>query len=98
MGRWHAMTLTLELMPEQERHKGAEARHHNLAAVSGAKALLFDERETGRGDEAVEEQWSGADLVADWEQEGVIGSRPNIKDSLEHARAIRQKAERRDRK
>ena len=92
------MILTPELTPEQDRHREAEARRRNMDAASGAKALLFDERETSRGDEAVEEQWSGADLVADWEQEGVISSRPNIKDSLEHARAIRQKAERRDRK
>ena len=91
------MTLTLELTPEQERHIEAEARRRNLDAASYAKVLLFDEQEAGRRDEAVEEQWSGADLVAYWEREGVIGSRPDITDSLEHARAIRRKAERRDR-
>ncbi len=91
------MTLTLELTPEQERHIEAEARRRNLDAASYAKALLFNEQEASRGDETVEEQWSGADLVAYWEREGVIGSRPDITDSLEHARAIRRKAERRDR-
>lgn len=91
------MTLTLELTPEQERHIEAEARRRNLDAASCAKALLFDEQEAIQREEAVEEQWSGADLVAYWEREGVIGSRPDITDSLEHARAIRRKAERRDR-
>ena len=49
------MTLALELTPEQKRHREAEARRRNMDAASGAKALPFDERETGRGDEAVEE-------------------------------------------
>jgi len=95
------MTLTLELTPEQERHIEAEARRRNMDAASYAKALLFE----GEADrpikydaaQAAEEQWSGADLVAYREREGVIGSRPDITDSLERARAIRRKAERRTR-
>jgi hypothetical protein len=39
---------------------------------------------------------NGAELVAYWERHGLIGTRPDIKDSLEHAREIRRKAERRD--
>lgn len=37
-----------------------------------------------------------AEVVAYWQRHGLIGTRPNITDSLEHAREIRRKAERRD--
>ena len=93
------MTLILELTPEQEQQIEAEARRRNMDAASYAKALLFEEEAAEQlgpaAAQAAEEPWSGADLVAYWEQEGVIGSRPDITDSLEHARAIRRKAERR---
>ncbi len=59
-----------------------------------ALARSFNEKPA---EQSEEEQWSGADLVAYWEQEGVIGSRPDITDSQAHARAIRHKAERRGR-
>jgi hypothetical protein len=39
---------------------------------------------------------TGAELVAYWERHGLIGTRPDITDSLEHARELRRKAERRD--
>ena len=38
---------------------------------------------------------SGAELVAFWRREGVIGSRPDIEDSQAYARRIRHQAERR---
>lgn len=73
-----------------------------MDAASYAKALLFSE-------ERAEEQalppagplppanGTGADLVAYWEREGLIGTRSDIKDSLEHARAVRRRAEKRTR-
>jgi hypothetical protein len=39
---------------------------------------------------------NGAELVAYWERHGLIGSRPDIKDSLAYAQEMRRKAERRD--
>lgn len=95
------MTLTLELTPKQEQQLRAEAERRGLDEVSYAKSRLFAE-EIGTEVEQIppksaDEKWSGADLVAYWQREGVIGSRPDITDSLEHARAIRRKAERRDR-
>jgi len=39
---------------------------------------------------------TGAEVVAYWERHGLLGTRPDISDSLEHARALRRKAERRD--
>jgi hypothetical protein len=38
-----------------------------------------------------------AEVVAYWERHGLIGTRPDITDSLEHARRLRRKAERRAR-
>ena len=40
---------------------------------------------------------NGAELVAYWQREGVIGSRPDIEDSQAHARGSRRQAERRTR-
>ena len=40
---------------------------------------------------------TGAEMVAFWERSGVIGSRPDIKDSVAHACRLRRKAERRGR-
>ena len=99
------MTLTLELTPEQEQRIEAEAGRRNMDAASYAKALLFEDR-IAEGDEEHTLPPAGppppangtdADLVAYWEREGLIGTRPDIKDSLELARAIRRRAERRTR-
>jgi hypothetical protein len=38
---------------------------------------------------------SGADLVAFWQAEGVVGSRPDIADSQSEARRLRDQAQRR---
>ncbi len=88
------MTLILDLTPEQERQIENEARARNMDTPFYALARLFD----GENSEQPEEkQWSGADLVAYWEREGLIGTRPDIKDSQKHARQIRRKGERRGR-
>ena len=39
---------------------------------------------------------NGAELVAYWRRHGLIGSRPDIEDSLEYVRTMRRKAETRD--
>ncbi len=98
------MTLTLELTPEQERQLEEEARQQNLDTISYAKARLFEK------DMKDDQEWeqslpvtgplpppngTGADLVAYWEREGLVGTRTDIKDSAKEARAIRQTAERR---
>ncbi len=97
------MTLILELTPEQEQQLEAKARQRNLDTTSYAVAVLF---EKGVAEEDLDKllppvgplppaDGNGADLVAYWEREGLIGTRPEIKDSLEQARAIRRTAERR---
>jgi predicted DNA-binding protein len=39
---------------------------------------------------------NGAELVAYWQRHGLIGSRPDITNSLEYVQAMRRKAEMRD--
>ncbi len=50
---------------------------------------------TGAGEDqpAAEMPKNGAELIAYWEQACVIGSRPEITDSVEHARNLRRQAE-----
>jgi hypothetical protein len=85
------MTLKLDLTPELETRLKTEAARAGLSPTDYALRVL---------DTAVPADpmpTNGAELVAYWEREGVLGSRPDIKDSLKHARAIRRKAEQRER-
>lgn len=85
------MTLTIELPQELERELADEAERLGLPLSEYALRLL-----TGRRAESADEApRSGAELVAFWRSEGVIGARPEIADAQAHARRIRQTAERR---
>ncbi len=84
------MTLTLELSRELERKLSAEAERLGLPLEQYALRRL-DETPTS----TVSSPKDGAELVAYWRREGVIGSRPGIEDSQAHAREIRRRAERR---
>ncbi len=86
------MTLTLELPQELERKLSAEARRLGLPLEQVALRCL-DEAPVA----AEASPRDGAELVAYWRREGVIGSRPDIQDSQAHAREIRRQAERRAR-
>ncbi len=85
------MTLTLQLPEELERRLSAEAARLGLPLEKYALRRLGEEPSSDRG------LRSGAEVVAHWRREGVIGSRPDIADSQVHARDIRRKAERRTR-
>ena len=83
------MTLTLELSRDLERRLTTEAARLGLPVEQYALRLLGDTApRAGR-------PTTGAELVAFWQREGVIGSRPDIPDSQAHARALRRGAERR---
>ena len=98
------MTLTLDLTPTQVRQLKDEAESRGMDTAGYAKARLFEGTIlSGTPEEALAPigplpptNGTGADLVAYWKREGLIGTRPDIKDSQAHARAIRYKAERRD--
>lgn len=85
------MALTLDLPKELETELAAEAARLGLPVAEYARRLLA----AGRAPRAVLK--SGAELLAYWRREEVIGSRPDIADSQEHARTIRRRAETRSR-
>lgn len=83
------MTLTLDLPKDLEHRLTAEAMRLGLPVEEYALRLLGDDPKKNQ------HPTSGAELVAFWRREGVIGSRPEIEDSQVHARRIRHQAERR---
>ena len=85
------MTLTLELPRELEIKLNAEAERLGLPLEKYALRRLGEALETT---DSVPR--NGAELVAYWHSEGVIGSRPDIENSQTHARELRRQAEQRD--
>ncbi len=63
---------------------------------AGSELEEVEEFLPGRWPEDEPRPTTPAEVVAYWERHGVLGSRPDITDSLEHARKLRRKAERRD--
>lgn len=84
-----AMTLTLELPFDLEQRLATEATRLGLPLEQYALALL------SRLPRLKESSKKGAELVAHWRREGVIGSRPDIEDSQVYTREMRARAERR---
>ncbi len=86
-----AMTLTLTLPHELERRLSSEADRLGLAVEQYALRLLGAEQATAQRPR------TGAELVAYWQREGVIGSRKDVEDSQAYARELRRQAETRSR-
>lgn len=87
------MSLIIELPRNLERELSAEAERLGLPLSEYALRVL-----TTRGTGAAEEvPRTGAELVALWQSEGLIGARPEIADAAIHARQLRQTAEHRRR-
>jgi hypothetical protein len=85
------MTLTLELPNELETELSAEATQLGLKLPEYVLRLLT----TGRMQTAVPR--SGAELVAYWRKEEIVGARQDIADSQAHARELRRRTENRER-
>jgi hypothetical protein len=85
------MSVTLDLPAELETELAAEAAQLGLPLAEYVLRLLA----SGRPPHSVPR--SGAELVAYWQGERLIGTRPEIADSHAHARALRQQAEKRER-
>jgi hypothetical protein len=83
------MTITLELSQELESELAAEAAQLGLPLNEYVLRILT----TGRAPKDLPK--TGSELVAYWQSEGVIGTRPDITDSQQHARQLRQQAEKR---
>lgn len=85
------MGLTLELPPDLADALTDEAARHGLSLSDYAVRLLASARPDAGPVQ------TGADLVAYWQAEGVIGQRSDITDSQAHARNLREQAQRRER-
>lgn len=85
------MSLTLELPPELETELVAEAERLQLPLADYVLRVLV----VGRLPNPIPR--TGSELVAYWKREGLIGTRPDVTDPSAHARALREKAEKRER-
>lgn len=85
------MTVSLDLPQKLVDELSDEAARRGLSLSEYASQILS----TGR--EKRTPLRTGADLVAYWRSEGLVGTRPEIEDSQAFARAIRRAAEKRDR-
>lgn len=83
------MTVTLDLPQKLVEELSAEAAQLGLPLSEYALRLLS----AGRNRESAPK--TGAELVAYWQAEGLVGTRPEIVDSQVYAREIRREAERR---
>ena len=85
------MGILLNLPPELENRLAIEAKVQGLSLPDYVLQLLTQSAANGSPFK------TGADVVAYWQKEGLIGTRTDIADSSAHARTIREQAERRQR-
>ena len=85
------MNLVIDLPPQLENALATEATQLGLPLPEYVVRVLRARQETAPAPR------NGAELVAYWESEGVIGMRPDIEDSQAHARVLREQAKRRGR-
>ena len=83
------MGVTLELPQELATALTDEASQRGLSLSDYALQLLSD------GHLSNSPIRTGAELLTYWQREGVIGTRTDIVDSQEHARKLREQAQRR---
>ena len=85
------MSLVLDLPADLESKLSAEAAQLGLPLAEYALRVLAG----GRG--PMPAPRNGAELLAYWQGEGLVGTRPDIADSPAHARTLREQAQRRAR-
>jgi hypothetical protein len=85
------MSFLVELPEELANALATEASRLGLSLPDYATRLLAS------ASPRTDHVRSGADLVAYWQAEGVVGTHPTISDSQTHARSLRERAERRHR-
>jgi hypothetical protein len=85
------MSITLDLPQELASDLAGEAMQLGLSLTEYALHILVTRTR------AEHMPTTGAELVAYWQREGVLGSRPESTDSQMHARQIRHSVERRAR-
>ena len=85
------MSLVLDLPSELETKLAAEAARLGLPLAAYVVRLLAEDRPPNPAPQ------TGADLLAYWQNEGLVGTRPDIADGPAHARALREQAQQRTR-
>ncbi|MBW4554962.1 MAG: hypothetical protein KME59_03310 [Trichormus sp. ATA11-4-KO1] len=85
------MNINLDLPPDLEKELCNEASQLNLTLSEYILHLLSVRQILANLPK------TGAELVAFWQNEGLINSRPDITDSQAYARQLRHKAETRER-
>lgn len=83
------MSLVLDLPAELENELAAEASRLRLPIAEYVLRLLAGGRTLSAA------PCTGAELLAYWQGEGLIGTRQEIADSSAHARALRVQAQKR---
>jgi hypothetical protein len=83
------MSITLDIPAGLASELTAEAQRLGLPLNDYVVTLLATGRTAGSLPK------TGAELVAYWREQGVVGSRPEIADSQAHAREVRKQAEQR---
>jgi hypothetical protein len=85
------VSINLDLPPELENQLFTEASQLNLPLSEYILRILSVRQVLANPPK------TGAELVAYWQSEGVINSRPDITDSQAHARKLRHEAQTRER-
>lgn len=85
------MNISIELPPDLENELSTEAYQLKLPLVEYILRVLSFRPFLQNPPK------TGVELVAYWESIGVVGSRPDVIDSQEHARRLRNQAENRER-
>jgi hypothetical protein len=84
------MSVTLDIPEGLACELAAEAQRLGLPLSDYMVTLLA----TGRATGSLLPK-TGAELVAYWQEQGIVGSRPDISDSQAHASEMRRQAEQR---
>ena len=85
------MSISLDLPQELETKLSAEATRYGVPL---AEYLLHILSNGGQTSTTIN---NGAELLAYWQQAGVVGARTDIGDSQQHARGLRAEVEQRER-
>ena len=83
------MSLILDLPPELETELAAEAAKLGIPLQDYALRLLAGGARPAPN--------NGSELLAYWQGEGLVGTRPDILDAPAHARSLRERAQTRGR-
>lgn len=86
------MTFYLELPNDLTRELEEEAARAGLPLAEYALRILSASVLSTQADSPPR---TGAELVAYWKREGLLGSRPEVEDPVAYARELRERAQRR---